>query len=231
MKIEIWSDFACPFCYIGKIRFEKALSRFEHKNQVHVVYKSFQLDPQAPKVMNINALQAHAKQKKITLEQAKSQFERATNMGKSVGLDFQFESIQLTNTYDAHRVAKWANIEGKESVMTQRLMKAYFTDGLNLSDPSVLQALSSEVGLDQVHIKELLESTQLSDVVDHQLQEAIQLGIEGVPSYIFNRTYAINGAQEEEYFLAAIEEIWEELYEPSISSQPTDMCDGDSCKR
>jgi predicted DsbA family dithiol-disulfide isomerase len=196
-----------------------------------VVYKSFQLDQQAPKVMDQNALQAHAKQKKITMEQAKSQLERATNMGKSVGLEFHFESIHMTNTYDAHRVTKWANIEGKESVMTQRLMKAYFTDGLNLSDPSVLLALANEVGLDQVHIKELLESSQLSDVVDHQLQEAIQLGIEGVPSFIFNRTYAISGAQEEEYFLAAIEEIWEELYEPSITSQLTEICDGDHCKR
>ncbi len=210
MKIEIWSDFACPFCYIGKKRFENALNKFKHKNQVEVIYKAYQLNPNAPKVMQGTAYESFAQGHGTTVEGAKQRFDAFTQNAKTVGLTYRYDIIQMTNTFDAHRIAKWANTFGKEDEVTNRFMKAYFTDGMNLADVDTLVNLVSELGLDGAEARKVLESNQYADLVRDQQLESRQLGVQGVPFFVLNRKYGISGAQQQDYFERALEQIWSE---------------------
>jgi len=231
MKIEIWSDFACPFCYIGKTRFEEALDQFKHKNHVEVIYKAYQLNPTAPKTMKGNAYEAFAEGHGTTVEQAKERFKMFTANAKSVGLTYNYDIIQMTNTFDAHRIAKWANTLGKEEVLTSRLMKAYFTDGLNLADHETLARLASEVGLPKEKALEVLKNNEYKDQVTFEQQEARQIGVQGVPFFVLNRKYGISGAQQTEYFKQALEQIWtEENPLQTLGDQDeSQACDHDEC--
>ncbi len=231
MKIEIWSDFACPFCYIGKTRFEQALAAFKHKNKVDIVYKAYQLNPNAPKVMMGSADEAFAKSHNMTKEQAKERFKMFTQNAKTVGLEYRYDLIQMTNTFDAHRLAKWANTLGKEDVITSRLMKAYFTEGQNLADTKALINLAAEVGLDPKEAEKVLKNNEYSDQVTAQQQEARQLGVQGVPFFVINRKYGISGAQQTDYFTRALEQIWQEENPlQTLENQDKDAsCDHDEC--
>lgn len=210
MKIEIWSDFACPFCYIGKKRFEQALARFPHKDQVEVLYYAYQLNPNAPKVMVGTAYESFAKGHGTTVEQAKARFAMFTQNAKTVGLVYNYDIIQMTNTFDAHRLAKWAATLGLEGVVTERLMKAYFSEGKNLADHATLVVLMKEVGLDGSQAEAVLKDGSYTDEVRRQISESRQIGVQGVPFFVVNRKYGISGAQSEEYFYAALEQLWQE---------------------
>ncbi|MDO9629390.1 MAG: DsbA family oxidoreductase [Acholeplasmataceae bacterium] len=210
MKIEIWSDFACPFCYIGKKRFEDALDEFKHKNQVEVIYKAYQLNPDAPKVMEGTAYESFAKGHATTVAQAKERFKMFTENAKSVGLTYNYDIIQMTNTFDAHQIAKWANQFGKEDEVTNRFMKAYFTEGRNLADHQVLASLASEVGLNEKEALEILKENKYKNQVKAEQTEARQIGVQGVPFFVLNRKYGISGAQQKEYFVQALNQIWTE---------------------
>jgi len=231
MKIEIWSDFACPFCYIGKTRFEQALSEFKHKNQVEVVYKAYQLNPNAPTKMVKNAYETFAEGHGMTKEQAKQRFDTFTQNAKTVGLKYRYDIIQMTNTFDAHRIAKWANKFNKEDEVTARFMKAYFTEGKNLADQATLLSLVEEIGLNTQDAKTILESKDYSDEVYNQIQEARQIGVQGVPFFVLNRKYGISGAQQKEYFTQALEQIWKEENPLEILQDQDDSqaCDHDEC--
>ena len=182
MKIELWSDFACPFCYIGKKRFEQALESFPHKDKVELVFKAYQLDPNAPKEMALSPAEQFARGHHMSVEQAKQRFEMFKQQAKTVGLTYNYDIIQMTNSFDAHRLAKWANTYGKEYELTGRLMKAYFTDGLNIADYDTLVKLAGEVGLDEEKARKVLESSEYGDQVKAEIQEGQQLGVRGVPS-------------------------------------------------
>ncbi len=210
MKIELWSDFGCPFCYIGKTRFENALNRFDHKDQVEVIYKAYQLNPNAPKVMTDGVAESFAKGHRVTVEQAKQKFNMFVNAAKEVGLTYDYVNIKLTNTFDSHRLAKWANQFGLEPALTNRLMKAYFTDALNLADHETLLTLADEIGLDVKAAKKVLSSKEYTDQVNNEILEGRQVGVQGVPFFVLNRKYAISGAQQEEYFLQALNQLWTE---------------------
>ena len=210
MQIDIWSDFACPFCYIGKTRFEQALSQFEHKNRVVVNYKAYQLNPYAPKTMTKPAHVAFAEGHGMTPDQAKQRFQMFAQNAKTAGLTYNYDIIQMTNTFDAHRLAKFAHEKGLEDALTARLMKAYFTDGHNLSDIDTLVKLAEEVGLDATESKAVLTSDKYADVVKGQIDEGRQIGVQGVPFFVLNRKYGISGAQQTEYFLQALRQIWTE---------------------
>jgi len=231
MKIEIWSDFACPFCYIGKKRFEEALHTFKHKDKVEVIYKAYQLNPQAPKVMKGTAYESFAKGHGTTVEQAKERFKMFTQNAKSVGLTYNYDIIQMTNTFDAHRLAKWANTKGLEDQLTSRLMKAYFTDGLNLADYETLANLATEVGLSKEEALQILNENSYKDQVTTEQQEARQIGVQGVPFFVLNRKYGISGAQQTEYFKQALEQIWaEENPLQTLNDQDdSQACDHDEC--
>lgn len=231
MKIELWSDFGCPFCYIGKKRFENALNKFPQKDKVEVSYKAYQLNPNAPKEMkgaaNVNFAKGHG----TTPEKATEKFAMFVQQAKTVGLTYRYDIIQLTNTFDAHRIAKWANSFGKEAVLTDRFMKAYFTDGLNIADHNVLLNLAKEVGLDEVEAKKVLSTKQYADQVNNEIQEGRQVGVQGVPFFVLENKYGISGAQQEEYFLQALNHIWEEQksLESIGEADHGHVCDDESC--
>ncbi len=210
MKIEIWSDFACPFCYIGKTRFEEALSQFEHKDQVEVLYKAYQLNPNAPKVADAPAHVMFAKSHGMSEADAKEKFKMITGMAKQAGLTYHYDKLQMTNTFDAHRLAKLASEKGIEDKLTSVLMKAYFTDGLNLADFDTLVTLVTSVGLDEKEVKEVLESSKYGDTVQNQITEGRTIGVQGVPFFVINRKYGVSGAQQTDYFLQALRQIWAE---------------------
>lgn len=216
MNIEIWSDFACPFCYIGKKRFENALARFPHKNDVKVVYKAYQLNPNAPKVMVGTAYESFAKGHGTTVEQAKQRFDMFTQNAKTVGLTYDYNIIQMTNTFDAHRLAKWASTFGKEEILTERFMKAYFSEGKNLADHGTLLSLVSEVLAETKDVKDVLSSNQYAEEVKSQIAESRQIGVQGVPFFVVNRKYGISGAQSEDYFYGALEQIWAEQNKENV---------------
>jgi predicted DsbA family dithiol-disulfide isomerase len=228
MKIEIWSDFACPFCYIGKTKFEQALEKFEHKNEVEVVYKAYQLNPYAPKEMEGNAYEAFAKGHNMTAKEAKERFKMFEQNAKTVGLTYNYDIIQMTNTFDAHRLAKFANTKDLEEKLTSRLMKAYFTDGMNLSNIETLVSLAKEVGLDESEAKNVLESNQYKDEVQAQIDEARKVGVQGVPFFVINRKYGVSGAQQTEYFYQALQQIWQEDHPvKTLADQDQDASCGD----
>ncbi|MBU0996576.1 MAG: DsbA family oxidoreductase [Firmicutes bacterium] len=231
MKIELWSDFACPFCYIGKKRFEKALSNFKHKDEVEVVYKAYQLNPNAPKAMKGTAYESFASSHKMSVDQAKQRFNMFTENAKTVGLVYNYDIIQMTNTFDAHRVAKWANTLGKEALVTDRFMHAYFSEGKNLADIETLVLLSKEVGLDAEEARKVLNSIQFDSVVKDQMNESRQIGVQGVPFFVINRKYGISGAQQEDYFFGALQQIWDEEHRPmSLGDQEeAEYCTDESC--
>ena len=231
MKIEIWSDFACPFCYIGKKRFEQALSEFTRKNSVEVIYKAYQLNPNAPKKMEGSAYEAFAKGHGTTVAQAKDRFKMFTENAKTAGLIYNYDQIQMTNTFDAHRIAKWANQFGKEDALTNRLMKAYFTDGLNLANHETLAELVSELGMNKKDALAVLSSTQYKDQVLAEIQESRTIGVQGVPFFVLNRKYGVSGAQQKEYFLNALNQIWAEE-NPLKTLQDSDhdaACEHEEC--
>ena len=210
MKIELWSDFACPFCYIGKTRFDKALSKFAHKDEVEVIYKAYQLDPSAPKVMNGSAEEAFAKGHRVTAKEAKAKFRLFVRAAKEVGLEYNYDIIQLTNSFDAHRLAKWARSFNKETEVTNRFMKAYFTEGKNLADEQTLIELITEIGLNKDDAKFVLNGTKFKDVVEAEIAEGRQVGVRGVPFFVLNRKYGISGAQPVEHFTEVLEQLWAE---------------------
>lgn len=213
MKIEIWSDFACPFCYIGKKRFEEALEQFSHKDKVNVIYKSYQVNPNAPQKMVGSVYEAFAKSHQTTTEEAEKRFNMFTNSAKTVGLTYNYSDIKMTNTFDAHRLHKYADEKGLGGALLNRLMKAYFTDGLDLCDYDILSSLAQDVGLNKKASLKILEQNLYTNQVVEEQKQAKTVGIQGVPFFVINRQYGISGAQDVAYFLATLNQIWEETIE------------------
>ncbi|HEY8890991.1 MAG TPA: DsbA family oxidoreductase [Clostridium sp.] len=212
MKIEVWSDFVCPFCYIGKRRLEIALEKFEHKEEVEVVFKSFELDPLSKKKFDGNIHEIIAKKYGIPVEQAKASNNQLVAEAKVIGLNYNFDDLIPTNTFDAHRVVHYAKTEGKMNELSERIFKAYFVDSLNISDHKVLTSLAYEVGLNSDKALSILESDQYGKEVRKDEETASKLGISGVPYFVINNKYAVSGAQPPELFLEALEKARDEEY-------------------
>ena len=207
MKVEIWSDIACPFCYIGKAKLEEALSDFPSSQQVEIEYKSYQLDPDAP-LYDGRAYYETLADKFGSVQQAKQMTENIANHAKEADLEFNFEQMKATNTLDAHRLLQYAKTNQKAAELKQLLFQAHFTDGKDIGDINVLSDLADKVGLSNTETKKvLIDKTAYRDSVAFDLKEAQQFGISGVPYFIFNRKYAISGAQPKEAFLQALEKI------------------------
>ncbi|HWO75131.1 MAG TPA: DsbA family oxidoreductase [Bacillus sp. (in: firmicutes)] len=210
MKIEVWSDFACPFCYIGKRRLEEALEQFPHRDQVEVEFRSFELDPDAPKDQKDSLHEVLAKKYRTSIEQAKAMNQNVSEMAQTVGLTYNLDMAIPTNTFTAHRLAQYAKSQGKEKEMVELLFKAYFTEGKHLSDHDTLVQLASEAGLDEQGVKAVLEGNDFSNEVHSNEMEAQQLGVTGVPFFVINRKYGIWGAQPLEVFTQTLEKVWQE---------------------
>jgi predicted DsbA family dithiol-disulfide isomerase len=210
VRIDIWSDYACPFCYIGKRRLENALSQFPNRNQVEVVFRSFQLDPHAEVSTDKSIHELLATKYGMTVEKAKAMNAQLAEQAKDVGLEFNFDTVKHTNTFDSHRLSHFASTKGKGAEMSERLLRAYFTDSLNLGDRSVLASLAAEVGLDQAEAAAMLETDAFANEVNGDIEEGSRLNITGGPFFVFNNKYALSGAQPGPVFTEVLDTVWAE---------------------
>lgn len=210
MKVEIWSDVMCPFCYIGKRKFEKALEQFPHKNNITVIWKSFQLDPSTMTDPTLNTIDHLAHRKGWSKQQAQETTAQVTNIAKQVGLEFNFDKAVVANSFDAHRLSHLAKKYHKQNDLEEQLFKAYFTDGKNTADHKTLIEIGMIVGIEEQEMKAILNSNQYTTEVDADIQQAQQIGVSGVPFFVIDRKYAVSGAQEPDTFLGALNKAYEE---------------------
>lgn len=210
MKVEIWSDVMCPFCYIGKRRFEEALDQFPGKEQMEIEWKSFQLNPGLKTDPSKSINEFLAEHKGISVAQAKQMNDRVTEMAKDAGLQYDFDKAIAANSFDAHRLSHFAKQHGKQDAMEELLFKAYFTEGKNTADHTTLVQLAVEAGLNGEKTKAMLEGNEFSDAVNADIYEAQQVGAHGVPFFVFDNKYAVSGAQPSRVFLQALNKAAEQ---------------------
>lgn len=212
MKIEIWSDIMCPFCYIGKRNFEQALSQFANKEFVEVEWKSFQLDPTIPEVPKYqeDMYMFVADRKGFSYEQSKKMHKDLIQYAKSVGLEYNFDKALVTNSLKGHRLIQFAKTKGLSEKAEECLFYAYFTQGRNLSDSATLLELGKEIGLTEIEVNTALTDSLYLQKVESDSKEAQSLGAKGVPFFVINRKYAIAGAQQPNEILNALETAFAE---------------------
>jgi predicted DsbA family dithiol-disulfide isomerase len=210
MKVEIWSDVMCPFCYIGKRKFEAALEQFPDKGKVQLIWKSFQLAPELVTQPDKSLHQFLSEHKGISLEQAKGMNDHVSQLAKQVGLVYNFDTSIVANSFNAHRFTHFAKHHGKQNEAEESLFRSYFTDGKNIDDYPTLIQLGSEIGLDTAALKTALEDGSYADEVKIDIYEAQQVGVRGVPFFVFNRRYAVSGAQETPVFLETLQKSYAE---------------------
>ena len=205
MEIEIWSDVLCPFCYIGKRKFEEALQDFSHTEEVNITWRSFQLDPdfQAGKIQGYAPyLQMR---KNLSDAQVNQMLAQVTDMAGKVGLKFNFEKAVITNSHKAHQLLHYAKSVGKQNETKEALLKAHFTEGKDIGNLSTLITIAVEVGLEKSAVEKVFELDEQAEAVAKDIQEASKLGIRGVPFFVFDRKYALSGAQESSVFLDVLQ--------------------------
>lgn len=207
MKVEIWSDVMCPFCYIGKRKFETALEQFPQKDKIEIEWKSFQLNP-AMKTEPGRSINDYISEiKGWSPEYAQEMNNHVTGMAAEVGLEYNMDKAVVANSFDAHRFVQYAKTKGKGDAAEEQLFKAYFTDGKNTADHETLVELGIEIGLDSEELRAVLESTKFTEQVRIDVYEAQQVGARGVPFFVLDRKYAVSGAQQPETFLGALENL------------------------
>ena len=228
MKIEIWSDVMCPFCYIGKRNFEKALEQFAEKDKLDVVWKSFQLDPSIPEVQNDSYTDYLVRTKGMGKPQVEGMLANLTLNAKSVGLDYDFDKSVMVNSQKAHRVIQFAKTKGLGDEAEERFFKAFFTDGENIADDATLIKIGEEIGLKEGAVKLALSDNKYLDMMNQDIEEARTVGVQGVPFFVFDRKYAVSGAQPPKAFLQTLEKAFTEWREanPEIKIEVTK---GQSC--
>lgn len=204
LKIDIWSDVQCPWCYIGKRKFEKAVELFGQP--VEIEYHSFELSPDTPVDFVGTPVDYLCEKKGLSPEQVHQMLERVTGIASEVGLEYHFENVKQTNTVLAHELLHYAKNQGKQSEMKERLLKAYFVEGVHVGKIDQLVELATEVGLDPAQVRAALEDHTFLPAVKADMAQAQAYGINGVPFYVIEGKYGISGAQAPENFLAALEE-------------------------
>jgi predicted DsbA family dithiol-disulfide isomerase len=204
LKVEIWSDVVCPWCYIGKRRFETALAGFDGAADVEVTWRSFQLNPEQPR--GTRTTHGEYLRAKIggSLEQVQAMNDRVTTLAAAEGLDYHFERYQVINTFDAHRVAHLGRVAGLGDAIQERLLRGQLVEGEVLDDPDTLVRLGEEVGLAGDEIRDVLATDRYAAEVNDDIREAGELGITGVPFFVVDRRYGISGAQPAELLLQAL---------------------------
>jgi len=225
----------CPFCYIGKQHFDKALDSLSFKNEIEVVYKSYQLDPNYHHVDGDTTYKYLSESKGMSIEQVKEMTSHVEQMGRNAGINIDFSTNIPANTFKAHELIHFAATEGKATAIKERLFKAHFEEGLNIEDDNVLLTLAKEVGLSEDEAKEAIHSDKYAYEVKQDFAEAQQIGVRGVPFFLLNRKYAVSGAQPEGAFIEALEKSFSEWKEsnPSIAFLGGDSsaasCTDDNC--
>ncbi len=226
MKVEIWSDIMCPFCYIGKRNFEAALNEFDAKNEIEIEWKSFQLDPTIPKMFEkkVSTYEYLAERKGMPVERSKEMHDNIVETARKVGLTYNFEKAVVANSFDAHKLIQLAKTKGLGDAAEESLFKAYFTDGKDMSDHSTLIQLGKEIGLNEEEIIAALVSEEFEAKVNFDVSEGSQLGVTGVPFFVFDRKYAVSGAQPIETFLNALKQSHSESKNEGANCTPGGGC-------
>lgn len=212
MRIEIWSDVMCPMCYIGKTNLEAALEQFEHKSQVEIVYRPFQLFPNAPSHTGKDyyTWTAEIHGGGMSIDYVREGNKPVVKMAKEVGLDYHLDTLIPSNTLDALRVAVYAQEQGKAGEWLAQVYKAYYTDSLDIGDHETLAKLAGDSGLHAQEVRDMLSSDKYKDTVQKERQYATKLGISGTPFYIINDKYAVSGVRSSSAFLDILEQAWRE---------------------
>jgi predicted DsbA family dithiol-disulfide isomerase len=223
VHVEIWSDIACPWCYVGKRRFEAALAGFEHRDDVTVTWRSFELDPSAPPEREGDRAVHLAEKYGSTREQAEAMHDQMTAVAAGEGLDFRFDIARDGNMFDAHRLVHLAATAGLQDAMKERLMRAYPTEGQVMADPAVLARLAAEVGLPENDVRDLLATDRFAAEVRDDERVATSLGISAVPFFVVDRAFGAAGAQSPEVLRELLAQGW------AARSPLTVVTGGDSC--
>ena len=211
MKVNIWSDIRCPFCYVGKKKFEKALAQFPHAEEIEVTWHSFQLDPNLVTQPDTNPYDYFSKAKGIPVIQAKAMHEHAKKAGKEVGIDFNFDESKVANSFRGHLLIQLAKKKNLADAMEEALFEAQFITGKNIDDEAVLLETGKSVGLTEEEVKNVLVSDEMAHAVAQDGLMARQLSINAVPFFVFNDKYGVSGAQQPEHFLEVLNKSFEEF--------------------
>lgn len=230
MKIEIWSDIACPFCYIGKRKLETALEKFPYIDQVKIDWKSFQLNPDLKTNPDQNSLEHLSKVKGWSMDQTRQITQQVVAMAKTEGLEYDLEHTVVANTKNAHRLIHLAKENNLQSEMKERLLKAYFTEGKNVDDFDTLVGLATEIGLNATQVKAVLESNQFSDAVENDIYQARLVGVQGVPFFVLDRKFGISGAQPDQVFDQTLEKAWDDFVKENPELQIVQGSNSDFCE-
>ena len=232
MKVEIWSDIACPWCYIGKRRFESALAQFAQRDQVEVLWKSYQLDPTAPRMSEQSHDDLLAQKFGVSQEKIAQMNANMSELAEQEGLDYHFERVKSANTFDGHRLIHLAATHHLQDKMKEHLMHEYWTEGLALWDSEALVKLATEVGLDADEVRTTLESDAYADEVRADEEKARQIGVTGVPFFVIDEKYGVSGAQPAEVFSKVLAQTWAEshpLSKVTDSTPDAGSCEDGNC--
>jgi predicted DsbA family dithiol-disulfide isomerase len=232
MKIEIWSDVVCPWCYIGKRRFESALAQFEHREQVEVVWRSFELDPRAPQRSEGTLEEMLSRKYGVSLAEAARMNARVTALATQEGLEYHLDQAQRGNTFDAHRLIHLGVVHNLQGEVKERLLQAYFTEGRPISDPETLVAVGAEAGIRAAEVRTMLAGDAYAGAVRADEQRAAAFGIRGVPFFVLDERFGISGAQEAAVILNALEKAWAKshpLTTVGASPENGENCDDGAC--
>jgi predicted DsbA family dithiol-disulfide isomerase len=211
MDIHIWSDIVCPWCYLGKRRFENALALFDHRNDVRVMHRSFQLDPSRPRHQTTNRREMLKAKYQLSDQQVRDMDTRMEHLADLEGLEYHLTDAGLTgNTLDAHQLLQLGRAHGVQDAVLERLYRAYFTEQRSVFDRDSLITLAGEAGLDQAEVRDVLERDAYADAVAADVHEARSLGVSGVPFFVLGGRYGVSGAQATEVFTEALTTAWED---------------------
>lgn len=228
MKVEVWSDVVCPFCYIGKRKFETALSQFADSSNIEIVWKSYQLQPDMSNDYNKSVYELVSEKYSVPLEQSRASHNKLTQTAKEVGLVYNFDKAKPVNTFKAHQLIQFAKANGKQEEAEETLFRSYFTDGKNINDLNTLLEIGSSIGLDKTALKSALENGTYISNVQADIDESQQIGVSGVPFFVFNRKYAISGAQEPKAFLETLQKSFSEWRKDNPENK-LEIIDGKVC--
>jgi predicted DsbA family dithiol-disulfide isomerase len=228
MVVEIWSDVVCPFCFLGKRKFEQALERFSFKDSIEVQWKSFQLNPVVETDPTMSVYEYLSKTKGISHDVALQMTEQIAARGKEVGIDYHFEKTKVNNTFKAHCFLHFAADKGKQNEAKEILLKAYFTQGKNVDDLQLLLDLGEQLAFNRTELEDALSGNKYLNAVNSDMELARNFGISGVPFFVFDRKYAVSGAQETTAFLQTLEKSFEE-WRVNTQNQILNVVDGETC--
>lgn len=226
MKVDIFSDIRCPFCYVGKKKFEKALAKFPNAEDIKITWHSFQLDPSLQSQPERDPFEFFSEIKGISVAEAKMMHTHAKNAGKEAGIDFNFENQKVANSYKGHLLIQLAKTKGLADEMEEELFKAQFIDAKNIDSEADLIEIGKNVGLTEEEVKTAISSDDLAYKVKEDEMLARQIGVRAVPFFVFNDKYGVSGAQQPELFLEVLEKSWSEF---SAGDKGLHIIEGDAC--